>query len=238
MLIDGMFSALSGMNAATKRLQNSANNLANVQTTGFKKSDVVSASLKTGGTNVTAISRSNTPGSLIPTSNPLDLAINGNGFFQVQSNGGGASFTRSGSFKVGSDGRLTSANGEPLIPEINVPGGATQISVDSQGQVSANVGGNNEVLGQIQLSNFNNPSGLSAQGGNNFGESSASGGPVAGAPGDGGFGSIVSGYLESSNVDIAEEMVSQMVSEAAFKANVNVIRASDEMIGALLDIKA
>ncbi len=238
MLINGMFNALSGMNAATKRLQNSANNVANLQTPGFKKSDVVSASLKSGGTSVTAISRSNTPGGLIPTSNPLDLAISGNGFFQVQSNGGGTSFTRSGSFKVGGDGRLTTANGEALIPEINVPGDATQINVDSQGQVSANVGGNNEVLGQIQLANFNNSSGLSAQGGNTLGESSASGAPVAGAPGDGGFGSIVSGFLESSNVDLAEEIVDQMVSKAAFKANTKIIRATDEMLGALLDIKA
>jgi len=238
MLINGMFNALSGMNAATKRLQNSANNIANLQTPGFKKSDVVSSSLKPGGTTVTAVSRSNAQGGLIPTSNPLDLAISGNGFFQVQSNGGGVAFTRSGSFKVGGDGRLTTANGEALIPEINVPGDATQISVDSQGQVSARVGGANEVLGQIQLANFNNSSGLSSQGGNTFTESSASGAPVAGAPGDGGFGTIVSGALESSNVDIAEEIVGQTISEAAFKANANIIRATDEMLGTLLDIKA
>ena len=232
------FSALSGLNNASKRLQNSANNLANVQTSGFKKSDVNSVESKTGGTRVNSISKVNTQGGLIPTSNPLDLAINGNGFFQVANPNGGTSFTRSGSFNLNGAGQVVDSSGNALIPEINVPAGNNGISVGSNGQVSAQTPAGLEVAGQIQLANFNNPSGLSAAGGNLLNESAASGAPVAGNPGEGALGSVLSGFLEGSSVDIAEEMVDQIIAKAAFKANINVIKANDEMIGSLLDIKS
>lgn len=232
------FSALSGLNSASKRLQNSANNLANVQTSGFKKSDVNSVENKNGGTSVSSISKVNTQGGLIPTNNPLDLAIEGNGFFQVANPNGGTSFTRSGSFNLNGAGQVVDSSGNALIPEINVPAGNNGISVGPDGQVSAQTGGGLEVAGQIQLANFNNPEGLSAAGGNLLNESAASGAPVAGNPGEGAFGSVLSGFLEGSNVDIAEEMVDQIVAKAAFKANINVIKANDEMIGSLLDIKS
>ncbi|MBT5471551.1 MAG: flagellar hook-basal body complex protein [Nitrospina sp.] len=232
------FSALSGLNNASKRLQNSANNLANVQTSGFKKSDVNSVESKTGGTRVNSISKVNTQGGLIPTNNPLDLAINGNGFFQVANPNGGTSFTRSGSFNLNGAGQVVDSSGNALIPEINVPAGNNGISVGSNGQVSAQTPAGLEVAGQIQLANFNNPSGLSAAGGNLLNESAASGAPVAGNPGEGALGSVLSGFLEGSNVDIAEEMVDQIIAKAAFKANINVIKANDEMIGSLLDIKS
>ena len=232
------FSALSGLNNASKRLQNSANNLANVQTSGFKKSDVNSVESKTGGTRVNSISKVNTQGGLIPTNNPLDLAINGNGFFQVANPNGGTSFTRSGSFNLNGAGQVVDSSGNALIPEINVPAGNNGISVGSNGQVSAQTPAGLEVAGQIQLANFNNPSGLSAAGGNLLNESAASGAPVAGNPGEGALGSVLSGFLEGSSVDIAEEMVDQIIAKAAFKANINVIKANDEMIGSLLDIKS
>ena len=232
------FSALSGLNNASKRLQNSANNLANVQTSGFKKSDVNSVESKTGGTRVNSISKVNTQGGLIPTNNPLDLAINGNGFFQVANPNGGTSFTRSGSFNLNGAGQVVDSSGNALIPEINVPAGNNGISVGSNGQGSAQTPAGLEVAGQIQLANFNNPSGLSAAGGNLLNESAASGAPVAGNPGEGALGSVLSGFLEGSNVDIAEEMVDQIIAKAAFKANINVIKANDEMIGSLLDIKS
>jgi flagellar basal-body rod protein FlgG len=219
-------------------LQNSANNLANVQTSGFKKSDVNSVESKTGGTRVNSISKVNTQGGLIPTNNPLDLAINGNGFFQVANPNGGTSFTRSGSFNLNGAGQVVDSSGNALIPEINVPAGNNGISVGSNGQVSAQTPAGLEVAGQIQLANFNNPSGLSAAGGNLLNESAASGAPVAGNPGEGALGSVLSGFLEGSNVDIAEEMVDQIIAKAAFKANINVIKANDEMIGSLLDIKS
>ena len=232
------FSALSGLSNASKRLQNSANNLANVQTSGFKKSDVNSVDSKTGGTRVNSISKSNTQGGLIPTNNPLDLAIEGNGFFQVTNPNGGTSFTRSGSFNLNGAGEVVDSSGNALVPQINIPADNNGISVGSTGQVSAQTPGGLVVAGQIQLANFQNPEGLSAAGGNLLNESAASGAPVVGNPGEGGTGSVLSGFLEGSNVDIAEEMVDQIVAKAAFKANVNVIKANDEMIGSLLDIKS
>lgn len=236
-MLGPMFSALSGLSNASKRLQNSANNVANINTAGFKKSDVNSVENKSGGTRINDISRSNTQGSLIPTGNPLDLAIDGNGFFQVTNPNGGTSFTRSGSFKQDGAGNIVDASGNALVPAINIPGNNTGISVDANGQVSAQVGGQPEVSGQIVLANFQNPSGLTAEGGNLFNESAASGAPVVGNPGTGGLGTVRSGFLEGSNVDITEEIVDQIVSKAAFKANVNVIKANDEMMGTILDIK-
>ena len=237
-MLGPIFSALTGLSNASKRLQNSANNLANVQTAGFKKGEVNSVESKTGGTRVNSVSKVNTQGGLIPTNNPLDLAIEGNGFFQVTNPNGGASFTRSGSFNLNGAGQVVDSSGNALIPEINIPAGNNGISVGANGQVSAQTPAGLEVAGQIQLANFNNPTGLSSAGGNLLNESAASGAPVVGAPGEGAFGSVLSGFLEGSNVDIAEEMVDQIIAKAAFKANVNVIKANDEIIGSLLDIKS
>jgi flagellar basal-body rod protein FlgG len=237
-MLGPIFSALSGLSNASKRLQNSANNLANVQTAGFKKGEVNSVESKTGGTRVNSISKANTQGGLIPTNNPLDLAISGNGFFQVANPDGGASFTRSGSFSLNGAGQVVDASGNALIPEINIPAGNNGISIGTSGQVSAQTAAGLEVAGQIQLANFNNPAGLSAVGGNLLNESAASGAPVVGNPGEGNFGGVLSGFLEGSNVDIASEMVDLIVAKAAFKANVNVIKASDEMLGTILDIKS
>ncbi len=236
-MLGPIFSALTGLKNASQRLQNSANNVANINTAGFKNSDVNSVELKSGGTRVSDISKSNTHGGLIPTGNPLDLAIDGKGFFQVANPNGGTSFTRSGSFKQDSAGNIVDASGNALVPAINIPGNNTGISVDANGQVSAQVGGQPEVSGQITLANFQNPSGLTAAGGNLLNESVASGAPVAGNPGAGGLGTVRSGFLEGSNVDITEEIVDQIVAKAAFKANVNVIKANDELLGTILDIK-
>ena len=237
-MLGPIFSALTGLKNASQRLQNSANNVANINTAGFKKSDVNSADIKSGGTRVNDVSKSNTQGALIPTGNPLDLAISGNGFFQVTNPNGGTSFTRSGSFKLGGGGNIVDASGNALVPAVNVPGNNAGISVGANGQISAQVGGQPEVLGQIQLANFANPSGLSAAGGNLLNESAGSGAPVVGGPGEGGRGTVLSGFLEGSNVDITEEIVDQIVAKAAFKANVNVIKANDELLGTILDIKS
>ncbi len=237
-MLGPIFSALTGLKNASQRLQNSANNVANINTPGFKKSDVNSVDLQSGGSRVNDISKSNTQGALIATNNPLDLAIDGNGFFQVTNPNGGTSFTRSGSFKIGGDGNIVDASGNALVPAVNVPGENTGVSVGASGQVSAQVGGQAEVVGQIELANFSNPSGLTAAGGNLLNESAGSGAPVAGNPGAGGLGTVRSGFLEGSNVDITEEIVDQIVSKAAFKANINVIKANDELLGTILDIKS
>ena len=238
-MLGPIFNAFSGLSNASKRVQNSANNLSNVQTPGFKKGQVNSVDSKTGGTRVNSISKVNTQGGgFLPTNNPLDLAIQGNGFFQVANPNGGTSFTRSGSFSLDGAGTVVDSSGNPLVPAINIPPNNNGISVGESGQVSAQTPDGPVVAGQIQLASFTNPSGLSAAGGNLFNESAASGEPQVGIPGAGGNGTVLSGFLEGSNVDIAEEMVDQIVSKAAFKANVNVIKASDEMLGSILDIKS
>ncbi|MDA8561057.1 flagellar hook-basal body complex protein [Nitrospinae bacterium] len=237
-MLGPIFSALSGLKNTSQRLQNSANNVANVNTTGFKKSDVNSVDNKSVGTRINNISRSHTQGSLIPIGNPLDLAIDGNGFFQVTNPNGGSSFTRSGSFKQDGQGNIVDANGNALLPAINVPGNNTGIRVESNGQISSHVGQQSKVAGQLQLANFQKPSGLTAAGGNLFNESESSGAPVAGTPGAVGLGKVRSGFLEGSNVDITEEIADQIISKVAFKANINVIKANNEMLGSILDIKS
>ena len=224
------------MRTSATKLQTSANNLANLQTPGFKKSRTEISDVSSGGAQVSAVTRLSTPGSPIPTTNPLGLAVNGEGYFQVSLADGGTGFTRAGSFKIDNTGQITTSSGNPLSPPVSVPGNATGVSIDSSGQVSAIVGGSSVTVGQIELAQFNNPGGLTAEGGNLF---SASSGPsVSGTPGSGSRGTVISGALESSNVDIAEEIVGQIVSKAAFKANASVIRAADELIGSLLDIKS
>ncbi len=236
-MINGIFNALSGLNTSAKKLQVSANNIANLQTSGFKSSRVEISEVKSGGSRVSSTTRSTSQGAFQFTNNTLDLAIGGNGFFQVGLEGGGVGFTRSGSFKQDAEGRLVTANGNPLVPEIALPPGNSGIAIDAGGQVSANVDGALVVVGQIQLANFNNPGGLNATGGNLFTQTAASGAPVAGNPGTGGFGNVISGMLELSNVNIVSEVVDQILAKTAFKANANVIRTADEMLGTILDIK-
>ncbi len=236
-MLDSIFSSLSGLNTASRKLQVSSNNLANVQTPGFKASRANIVDNQSGGARVAAVQRLNTSGSFIPTNNPLDVAIQGNGFLQVTLGTGGTGFTRAGSLKIDSNGRLVNSNGNPILPQINIPGNADSISISSTGTVSASVNGQVQTLGQIQIATFQNPSGLSSLGNNVFGQSAASGAPIVSNPGAGGAGTIQSGFLETSNVDITEEMVQQIISGNSFKANANAIRAADEMVGTLLDIK-
>lgn len=237
-MFDALSNALSGLNVAARKLANTANNVANVQTPGFKAGSVETTEMAGGGTNVSSISKSNTGGSIITTSNPIDVAINGNGFLQVTLPNGGTGYTRAGNLKIDGGGRLVTTEGNPLAPEITVPGGSTELAIGTGGEVSARVGGNRVPLGQIQLANFNNPSGLQAVGGNLFLQTSASGAPIPGNPGTGQVGELIPGAVEGSNVDIPTEMVDQVVTKLAFKANINVIKTTDEMMGAILNIKA
>ncbi len=238
MIIQSLYNALSGHRTASRKLETSANNVANLQTPGFKKGEAQIADNATGGSQVLGIGKSTGPGALIPSSDPFSLAVNGDGFFQVSLSGGGTGYTRAGNFKVDANGQLTNLSGDPLTPAISVPQGATSVGVSQSGQVTAQVGGTSVTLGNIELADFNNPGGLTAQGGNLFTASPTSGTPVSGLPGTGGRGTLVSGALESSNVNLAEEAVNQIVAKTAFKANAKVIKASDDLLGTLLDIKS
>ena len=221
-MLGSIFKAFSGLTSASKRFQNSANNLSNLQTSGFKKGQINSVDSKAGGTVVNSISKVNTKGGFLPTNNPLDLAIQGNGFFQVANSNGGTSFTRSGSFNLDGNGQMVNSSGYPLVPAINIPLDNSGISVSYEGQVSAKTPDGPVAAGQIELASFTNPSGLSAAGGNLFNESATSGAPDIGIPGAGGNGTVLSGFLEGSNVDITEEMVDQIVTKATFKTNIKV----------------
>jgi flagellar basal-body rod protein FlgG len=237
-MLDAISSALSGLNVATRKIENSANNIANLQTPGFKAGTVDTAAGANGGATVSSISKVNTGGGIMTTSNPIDIAINGSGFLQVALPNGGTGYTRAGNLQLDGGGRLVTTDGNPISPGITVPGGSTALTIDGGGNVSAQVGGNTVSLGQIQLANFANPSGLQAAGGNLFLQTAASGSPVVGNPGTGGLGGLFPGGVESSNVDIATEMVDQVLAKTAFTANISVIKTANEMTGALLNIKA
>ena len=237
-MINGMFNALSGLRTSAQKLQNSANNLANVQTSGFKKNSVTIGEVKSGGSQLTSTTRVNIQGGILPTGNPTDLAINGAGFFQVALPNGGVGFTRTGRFTTNTDGNMATSDGNEIIPPISIPGNSKGVSINSNGQVSVIVGDATQIVGQIQLANFNNPSELSPQGNNLFTESNSSGAPIASNPGTGGNGTILSGSLEISNVDITEEMLGQITTQAVFTANAKVIGTADEIIGAILNIKS
>lgn len=250
-----LFSAASGMEAQQMRIDSIANNIANVTTIGFKKSRTefedlfyetirmpgttseAGAALPTGvqvghGVQLAAINRIFTGGDRIATGNALDFAIEGEGFFQVQREDGETVYTRDGQFKRNGDGDLVTNQGEALIPSINIPIDALNITVLPDGTVNVVQPGSNVPVqvGQLELARFANPAGLLALGGNQFSMTEASGNPETGTPNDNGYGGIQSGYLEGSNVNVAEELVHMILAQRAFEVNSRVIRAGDEML--------
>jgi flagellar basal-body rod protein FlgG len=177
-------------------------------------------------------------GSLHPTCNPLDVAIDGPGFFQVQGPDGNLYYTRDGSFQRDADGNLTTSQGLTIVPPVAVPADAN-VTLSSDGTVSAQTGDAAPVpVGQIQLANFNNPEGLNLLGDNLAAASPASGAPILGAPGTNGLGRLVPGFLESSNVDIAAEIIAQKFETRVYAANAAVVRAVDEMNRETIDLFA
>lgn len=228
---------LSGLTASRIRALASANNLANLNTAGYLSQRANTASLAGGnGAAIQSISSSSIPGSFIPTGNPLDLAINGNGFFEVTDGQGNNYYTRDGSFSPRTDGQLVNGQGFVLNPGVAIPANAENVAAGSDGTVSGRVNGQTAEFGNIQLALFSNSGGLSIQGGNLQTATGASGIPQMGAPGEGGRGFLLSGFLEGSNVDIAREAVSLRMEESAFKANAAVIRTGDEMHRETIDL--
>lgn len=209
-----------------------------MNTTGFKKKVLsLQESGKSGGVQVRSNPAIHTQGSLVPTNNPLNIAINGKGLLRIALPGGGSGYTRDGNLKKDSTGRLTTANGNPILPEIVVPGNAEGLSISRTGEVSALINGQNQVLGQLELFLFPGPAGLVSLGMNLLSESNKSGQAINGTPGSGGMGTIIQGSLESSNVDIIEESVNLITAEAGFKANIKTIKAHDELLGTVIDLK-
>lgn len=247
--------ARTGLEAQDARMRVIANNLANIGTTGFKRDRANFATLAyqenrvagqqssaetayaTGlnlGTGVSLQSTTSitTQGTLANTGNPLDLALDGDGYFQVQLPGGRLGYTRAGNFSRSAEGQLVTAQGYPVLPGITVPEGASAIAVGPDGTVTATVAGAAEPteLGQITLASFTNPAGLQALGDNFLGETAASGPAQIGAAGADGRGAIRQGMLEASNVNVVEELVDMIETQRAYEINSKLISAVDEML--------
>jgi flagellar basal-body rod protein FlgG len=245
----------SGLQAQDLALTTVSNNLANVSTTGFKKDRPVfedllyqiqrqpganssaDTRLPTGlqvgtGVRTAGTQKVFTTGSLQLTDQPLDMAVNGRGFFQIQMPDGTLSYTRDGTFNINAEGTVVNINGYPLEPQINVPELTNQLTISSDGLVQATLFGEPtpQELGQIDLVDFINPAGLQASGGNLFKETAASGAPNVGVAANDGFGSIEQGALENSNVEVVEELVKMITVQRAYEMNSKVVSAADQML--------
>ena len=247
--------AKTGLDAQQTRMSVISNNLSNVNTTGFKRDrasfeDLIyqnvrqvgaqssqdtqlPSGLVTGtGVRTVATEKLHTQGNLQNTNNSFDVAIEGRGFFQVLHPDGSIVYTRDGSFGMNADGQLVTSSGYALEPAITVPANTTSVTIGSDGVVSAMVDGNTAPtqLGTIELADFLNPMGLSAIGQNLFRETAASGAPTTAVPGADGVGTVVQGMLESSNVNVVEEMVAMIETQRAYEMNSKAISTTDEML--------
>ncbi len=254
-MMRALWSAASGMMAQELNVDIIANNLANVNTTGFKKQRVefqdlmyetlriagsaaaegveIPTGIQVGlGTRTAATRKLFSQGTFQETGNPLDMVIEGNGFFQVLTPSGTVTYTRAGAFKMDSEGNVVTSDGFPLEPPLVIPADATSISVGSDGTVTATTAGASEsrTIGQLQLARFANPAGLSNLGHSLMAATAASGEAVTGAPGIEGLGTISQGVLEMSNVKVVEEMVNMITAQRAYEANSQAIRIADQML--------
>jgi len=255
MTMGALHVARTGLDAQNMRMQVIANNLANVNTTGFKRDRasfdtlayqaIVSAGATSSGDNrfatglnlgtgvqVGGTTRVDTQGTLATTGNALDLAVEGAGYFQVLMPDGRTGFTRAGNFTLSPEGTIVTPSGLPLQPQIQVPEGTTQITIGSDGTVSAQLPGQAALsqLGRIETARFMNSAGLAPGGDNILMETPASGTPQTGAPGEAGRGMIRSGALEGSNVNVVEELVDMIETQRAYEVNSKMIQATDEMM--------
>ncbi len=254
-MIRSLWIAKTGMEAQQTQLDTIAHNLANVGTNGFKRGHVVfedliyqnlrqagAASsdqtqlpigLQVGlGVRSVATSRNFSQGNLQQTSNNLDMAIKGNGFFQVQLPDGSTGYTRDGSLQVDGSGQLVTNNGYIVQPGITIPNNAQSVTIAPDGTVNVALPGQAtpQAVGQLNLASFVNPAGLEPKGQNLWGETAASGTPNAGAPGSNGLGSLQQGYVETSNVNVVEELVAMIATQRAYELNSKAIQTSDQML--------
>ncbi len=191
------------------------------------------------GVKTAAIYRINEQGNLQQTSNTLDLAIQGNGYFQVTTPTGETAYTRDGTLALAPDGTLVTADGYTVQPGLQIPPAATGVTINTSGQVQVTLAGQTapQTVGQIQLATFPNEAGLDAQGGNLFVQTAASGAPVTGNPGTAGFGSVMQGFIETSNVNVVTEITNLITAQRAYEMNSKVITSSDEMMSTLTNLR-
>ena len=254
-MIRSLWTSATGMQAQELNIDVIANNLANVNTSGFKKSraefqDLLYESMRpagaassadttvpTGiqlghGTRPSAVQKIFNQGDFQNTENELDWAIEGDGFFQIELPDGATGYTRAGEFKLDADGRIVNPDGFPLIPEMSVPADTISISVGLDGTVSVIQAGDLSPteIGSVQLARFVNPSGLISLGKNLFAPTNASGDEITGIPGESGFGTLAQGFLEMSNVSVVDEMVNMITAQRAYETNSKVITTADDML--------
>jgi flagellar basal-body rod protein FlgG len=245
--------AASGMIAQQTRQEVIANNLANVNTTGYKRSranfeDLLNQTVRGPqviggpaantlpavqigrGVHLASVQKNHTQGSIETTNNKLDVAIEGHGFFQVQLPNGQVAYTRDGNFQLSDQGELVTKQGYALLPSVRVPADATEISIGPTGIVSVQRNNIPEELGRIELARFANPAGLFAQGENLYTATPASGEPLTGFPQDEGMGRLLQGALEMSNVEVVTEMVDMITTMRAYELTSKAIRSSDDML--------
>ncbi|GAA8157807.1 flagellar basal-body rod protein FlgG [Helicobacter pylori] len=261
-MLRSLYSATSGMLAQQTHIDTTSNNIANVNTTGFKKSradfnDLFYQAMQYAGTNTSnttlspdgmevglgvrssAITKMFSQGSPKETENNLDIAITGKGFFQVQLPDGTTAYTRSGNFKLDEQGNLVTSEGYLLIPQITLPEDTTQVNIGVDGTVSVTQGlqTTSNVIGQITLANFVNPAGLHSMGDNLFSITNASGDAIVGNPDSQGLGKLRQGFLELSNVRLVEEMTDLITAQRAYEANSKSIQTADAMLQTVNSLK-
>jgi len=258
-----LMTAATGMQAQQLNVEVISNNLANMNTTGFKRqraefqdllyqnvqqmgvnsSDagtIVPTGIQVGlGVQTASIYRITEQGSLANTGNPFDLAINGSGYFRIQMPNGNDAYTRAGSFAVSPENEIVTADGYTVAPGIVIPQGARSVAINEQGQVQALLDGQTEpqTVGQLELATFNNDAGLEAIGNNLFLESAASGSAASGTPSSPGYGYVMQGFVEASNVNAVTEITSLIQAQRAYEMNARVITASDEMMSATSNLR-
>jgi flagellar basal-body rod protein FlgG len=255
-----LYSAATGMEAQQLNLNTIANNLANVNTPGFKRSkiefqdllyqrprgagsdsgggNVVPTGIEVGnGSRVAATAKVFTQGQVNATGEKLDIAIQGEGFLEVQRPDGTLGYTRDGSLKLSPTGQVTTNDGMPILSGFQpIPPGATSVNIADNGEVTVQSASGNQTF-RLTLTRFANPSGLRSLGGNLYEETPASGAPEVGQPGEQGFGNLLQGYIETSNVNIVEEMVNLIVAQRAYEVNSKSIQTSDEMLQSVAQMK-
>jgi flagellar basal-body rod protein FlgG len=253
----------TGMQAQQTNVEVISNNIANMTTTGFKRQrpefqDLIYQNLRRVGSNssdsgsivpsgaqvglgvrTAAIYRINEQGNLQQTSNTLDMAVQGNGYFQVTLPSGETAYTRDGTFGLGADGTIVTADGYTVQPGVQIPSNATGVTVNQSGQVQVTISGQTTptTVGQLQLAVFPNDAGLEAQGGNLYLQTAASGQPVTGNPASPGFGSVMQGFIETSNVNVVSEITNLITAQRAYEMNSKVITTSDDMLSTLTNLR-
>jgi len=254
-MLRSLRTAALGMAAQQLNIDTIANNLANINTSGFKKSnvefqDLLYETIQSGaiesdgsgrkpaeiqiglGNKPVSTYKSFSQGNIVETGNPLDVAINGRGFLQVQRNDGSYAYTRDGALRIDSNGNLVTPSGMLLAPDISLPEGVNSVSISQSGVLSVLIAGDStpQEIGQLEMAIFMNPAGLRSIGGNLYEETGASGPATTGLPNEDGFGPVVQGYLEKSNVDVVQEMINLIVAQRSYEINSKAVKTADELM--------